>query len=55
MLPDSERAERIGEYWSSPPSRTFAGLLIDAEGRVLRAVLTGMLRDGGVSPGWGLS
>jgi hypothetical protein len=24
MLPDFERAERIGEFWSYPQSRTFA-------------------------------
>jgi hypothetical protein len=24
MLPDLERAERIGEHWSYPQSRTFA-------------------------------
>ena len=44
MLPDLERAERIGEFWSYPQSRTFAELLIDAEeDRVVRAVLIGML------------
>jgi hypothetical protein len=32
MLPDLERAERIGDFWSYPQSRTFAGLLIDAAG-----------------------
>ena len=26
MLPDLERAERIGEFWSYPQSRTFAEL-----------------------------
>jgi hypothetical protein len=31
MLPDLERAERIGEYWSYPQSRTFGELLIDCE------------------------
>ena len=31
MLPDFERADRIGEFWSYPESRTFAGLLIDCE------------------------
>ncbi|HEY3212305.1 MAG TPA: hypothetical protein VGL16_03750 [Actinomycetota bacterium] len=46
MLPDFERADRIGEYWGYPESRTFAELLIDwEEDRVLRAVLVGMLRE----------
>jgi len=31
VLPDFERADRIGEFWSSPQSRTFAELLIDCE------------------------
>jgi hypothetical protein len=49
MLPDFDfdRAERIGEFWSYPQSRTFAELLIDCEeDRILRAVLVGMLREG---------
>jgi hypothetical protein len=38
MLPDFERAGRIGEFWSYPQSRTFAELLIDCEeDRTLRA------------------
>ena len=40
MLPDFERADRIGEFWSYPESRTFAELLTDCEeDRSLRAVL----------------
>jgi hypothetical protein len=39
-LPDFERADRIGEFWGYPQSRTFAELLIDCEeDRTLRAVL----------------
>ena len=46
MLPDFERADRIGEFWGYPQSRAFAELLIDCEeDRVLRAVLVGMLRE----------
>ena len=48
MLPDFERAARIGEFWSYPQSRSFAELLIDCEeDRVMRAVLVGMLREPG--------
>jgi hypothetical protein len=46
MLPDFERAGRIGEFWGYPESRAFAELLIDCEeDRVLRAVLVGMLKE----------
>ena len=46
MLPDFDRAERIGEFWGNPRTRTFAELLMDCEeDRVLRAVRVGMLRE----------
>jgi hypothetical protein len=46
MLPDFERADRIGEFWCYPQSRAFAELLIDCEeDRTPRAVLVGMLRE----------
>ena len=46
MLPDFDRADRIGEYWGNPKTRTFAELVIDCEeDRVLRSVLVGMLRE----------
>jgi hypothetical protein len=32
MLPDLERAERIGEFWSYPQSRAFAELLVGLRG-----------------------
>ena len=29
MLPDFERADRIGSYWGNPKTRAFGELLID--------------------------
>jgi hypothetical protein len=46
MLPDFDRAARIGEFWASPATRSFGELLIDLEDdRVARAVVVGMLRE----------
>jgi hypothetical protein len=40
MLPDFDRADRIGEFWGNPKTRTFGELLTDCEeDRTLRAVL----------------
>ena len=47
MLPNFERADRIGEFWGYPESRAFAELLIDCEeDRRLRAVLVGHAAEG---------
>jgi hypothetical protein len=41
-----DRAERIGEFWSYPQSRTFAELQIDCEeDRTFRAVVVWRLRE----------
>jgi hypothetical protein len=46
MLPDFQRAERIGEYYWESKTRDFAELLIDCEeNRSKRAFVIGMLRD----------
>jgi hypothetical protein len=31
MLPDFDRADRIGEFWGNPKTRTFGELLVDCE------------------------
>jgi hypothetical protein len=46
QLPDFHRADRIGEFWGHPETRTFGELLIDCEeDKALRAVLVGMLAE----------
>lgn len=46
MLPDFERAARIGEFHSNPNTRALAELLIDLEeDRAARALVVGMLRE----------
>ena len=42
MLPDFEQADRIGEFWGYPQSRTFAELLTDpVEDKATKAVVWG--------------
>jgi len=45
MLPDFERADRIGEFWSYPQSRATELLINCEEDRTLRAVFVGILRE----------
>ena len=48
MLPELERADRIGEFWGYPESRTFAELRIDLEeDKAARAVVFGSLAEMG--------
>jgi hypothetical protein len=44
MLPDFDRADRIGEFWGNPETRTFAELLIDLEQDKASKELEGWLR-----------
>jgi hypothetical protein len=45
-LPEFDRAERIGEFWGHPETRTFGELLIDLEeDKAARAVVFGVLRE----------
>jgi hypothetical protein len=47
-LPDFDRADRIGEFWGHPETRTFRELLIDLEeDKAARAAIFGLLRDMG--------
>jgi hypothetical protein len=46
MLRDLDRADRIGEFWGHPETRTFGELLIDLdEDKAARAVVFGLLRE----------
>ena len=46
VLPDFERADRIGEFWGHPETRTFGELLIDLEeDKYAKAVIWGLLRE----------
>jgi hypothetical protein len=53
MLPDFDRADRIGEFWGHPKTREFGELLIDLEeDKAARAVVFGLLAEmeRGVAP-----
>jgi hypothetical protein len=46
LLPDFDRADRIGEFWGYPETRTFGELLIDLEEEpAAKAVVWGLLRE----------
>jgi hypothetical protein len=45
-LSDFDRADRIGEFWGHPETRTFGELLIDLEeDKAARAVVFGLLAE----------
>lgn len=45
-LLDLDRAERIGDFWASPATRSFGESLIDIEeDRAARAVVFGLLAE----------
>jgi hypothetical protein len=45
-LPDFDRADRIGEVWGHPQTRTLGELLIDLEeDKAARAVFLGLLKE----------
>jgi hypothetical protein len=45
-LPDLDRADRIGDFWGHPKTRSFGELLIDLEeDKAARAVVFGLLRE----------
>jgi hypothetical protein len=46
MLPDFDRADRIGTFWGHPETGTFGELLTDLEeDKAARAVVSGLLRE----------
>jgi hypothetical protein len=46
MLPDFDRADRIGEFWGTPETGGFGELLIDLqEDKAARAVVFGLLTE----------
>jgi hypothetical protein len=48
LLPDFDRADRIGEFWGKPENRGFGELLIDLEeDKATRAVVFGLLAEMG--------
>jgi hypothetical protein len=41
-LAEFDRADRIGEFWGHPETRSFGELLIDLEDKAARAVVFGL-------------